>query len=102
MAVVDVVRETTDKTREKFLLRYKNKAYGKILNKIFIAARQGSETVQIRLDKLFFRHISDDPIKLLKKTLVDVFCQDGFHVETCYLSNVITISWENKNEQQKS
>ena len=98
MAVVDIVRRNTAKAKEKFLLRYKNKAYIKILNKVLLAARQGSETVQIRLDELFFRHLSDDLIKLLKKTLVDVFCQDGFHVETCYLSNVITISWENKNE----
>ena len=96
MAVVDVVRKNTVEAKEKFLLRYKNKAYRKILNKIFLAARQGSETVQIRLDELFFRHLSDDLIGLLKKTLVDVFYQDGFHVETCYLSDVITISWENK------
>ena len=98
MAVVDIARRNTDKAKEKFLLRYKNKAYKKILNKIFLAARQGSETVQIRLDELFFRHLSDDLIELLKKTLVDVFCQDGFHVKTCCLSDVITISWENKNE----
>ena len=96
MAVVDIARRNTAGAKEKFLLRYKNKAYRKILNKIFIAARQGSETVQIRLDELFFRHLSDGLIKLLKKTLVDTFYQDGFHVETCYLSNIITISWENK------
>ena len=96
MAVVDIARRNTAEAKEKFLLRYKNKAYEKILNKIFIAARQGSETVQIQLDGLFFLHLSDDLIKLLKKTLVDVFYQDGFHVETCYLSNIITISWENK------
>lgn len=96
MAVVGIARKNTTKAKEKFLLRYKNKAYKKILNKIFLAARQGSETVQIRLDELFFRHLSDDLIELLKKTLVDVFCQDGFHVEICYLSDVITISWENK------
>ena len=96
MAVVDIARKNTAGAKEKFLLRYKNKAYRKILNKIFIAARQGSETVQIRLDKLFFRHLSDDLIKLLKKTLVDVFYQDGFHVKTYYLSNIIIISWENK------
>ena len=96
MAVVDIARKNTTEAKEKFLLRYKNKAYRKILNKIFIAARQGSETVQIRLDKLFFRHLSDDLIKLLKKNLVDTFYQDGFHVETYYLSDVITISWENK------
>ena len=96
MAVVDVVRKNTVEAKEKFLLRYKNKAYKKILNKIFLAARQGSKTVQIRLDELFFRHLSDDLIELLKKTLVDAFYQDGFHVETYYLSNVITISWENK------
>lgn len=96
MAVVDIARKNTAEAKEKFLLRYKNKAYKKILNKIFIATRQGSETVQIRLDELFFRHLSDDLIELLKKTLVDTFCQDGFHVETCYLSDVITISWENK------
>lgn len=98
MAVVDIARKNTTGAKEKFLLRYKNKAYKKILNKIFLAARQGSETVQIQLDKLFFRRISDDLIKLLKKSLVDVFYQDGFHVETCYLSDIITISWENKNE----
>ena len=96
MAVVDVVRKNTVEAKEKFLLRYKSKMHRKILNKIFLAARQGSETVQIRLDELFFRHLSDDLIKLLKKTLVDAFYQDGFHVETCYLSNVITISWESK------
>ena len=96
MAVVDIARKNTTGAKEKFLLRYKNKAYKKILNKIFLAARQGSETVQIQLDKLFFRHLSDDFINLLKKTLVDVFYQDGFHVETCYLSDIITISWENK------
>ena len=98
MAVVDIARRNTAEAKEKFLLRYKSKIHRKILNKIFSAARQGSETVQIRLDKLFFRHHSDDLIKLLKKTLVDVFYQDGFHVETCYLTNIITISWENKNE----
>lgn len=99
MAVVDIARKNTAEAKEKFLSRYKNKACRKILNKIFIASRQGSETIQIQLDKLFFRHPSDDLVKLLKKTIVDVFCQDGFHVETCYLSNVITISWRNKNEQ---
>ena len=98
MAIVDIARKNTIETKEKFLLRYKNKAYKKILNKIFSAARQGSETVQIRLDELFFRHLSDDFIELLKKPLVDVFYQDGFHVETRYLSDIITISWENKNE----
>lgn len=98
MAVVDIAREATAEAKEKFLLHYKNKAYGKILNKIFLAARQGSEEVQIRLDKLFFKHLSDDLIKLLKKTIVDAFYQDGFHVETCHLVNIITISWENKNE----
>ena len=96
MAVVDIARRNTAEAKEKFLLHYKNKAYKKILNKIFLAARQGSETVQIRLDELFFRHMSNDLVKLLKKTIVDAFYQDGFHVETCYLSNVITISWENK------
>ena len=98
MAVVDIARKNTAEAKEKFLLRYKNKVYGKILNKIFLASRQGSETVQIRLDELFFRHLSDDLIELLKKTLIDVFYQDGFHAETCYLSDIITISWENKNE----
>ena len=96
MAVVDIARKNTAESKEKFLSRYKNKAYRKILNKIFIATRQGSETVQIQLDELFFRHLSDDLIDLLKKTLVDVLYQDGFHVKTYYLSNVITISWEDK------
>ena len=99
MAVVDIARKNTAEAKEKFLLRYKNKAYKKILNKIFLAARQGSKTVQIRFDELFFRNLSDDLIKLLKKTLVDDFYQDGFHVENCYLSDIITISWEDKNEQ---
>ena len=98
MAVVDIARKNTTGAKEKFLLRYKNKAYKKILNKIFSAARQGSETVQIQLDKLFFRHLSNDFTNILKKSLVDVFYQDGFHVETYYLSDIITISWENKNE----
>ena len=96
MAVVDIARKNTAEAKEKFLLRYKNKIHRKILNKVFLAARQGSETVQIQLDELFFRHISDDIIELLKKTLVDVLYQDGFHVETYYLSYVITISWDNK------
>ena len=96
MAVVDIARKNTANAKEKFLLRYKSKMYRKILNKIFLAARQGSEIVQIRLDELFFRHLSDDFIELLKKTLVDILYQDSFHVETCYLSDVITISWENK------
>ena len=96
MAVVDIARKNTAEAKEKFLSRYKNKAYKKILNKVLLAARQGSETVQIRLDELFFRHLSDDLIELLKKILVDVFYQDGFHVKTYYLSDVITISWENK------
>lgn len=98
MAVVDIAKRNTAKAKEKFLLRYKNKAYKKILNKVFLAAKQGSEEIQIRLDELFFRHLSDDFIELLKKTLVDVLYQDGFHVKTYCLSNVITISWENKNE----
>ena len=34
MAVVDIARETTAEVKEKFLLRYKNKAYKKILNNI--------------------------------------------------------------------
>lgn len=96
MAVVDIARRNTAEAKEKFLLRYKKKAYKKILNKIFLAARQGSETVQIRLDELFFQPLSDDFIELLKKILVDVLYQDGFHVETYYLSDAITISWENK------
>ena len=33
MAVVDIARKNTVGAREKFLLRYKNKAYIKILNK---------------------------------------------------------------------
>ena len=78
MAVVDIARKNTAEAKEKFLLRYKNKAYKKILNKIFLAARQGSETVQIRLDKLFFRHISDDLIKLFKKLLLMFFIKMVF------------------------
>ena len=78
MAVVDIARKNTAEAKEKFLLRYKSKMYRKILNKIFLAARQGSETVQIRLDKLFFRHLSDDLIKLLKKLLLMLFIKTVF------------------------
>ena len=39
MAVVDIARKNTAEAKEKFLLRYKNKAYIKILNKVFLAAR---------------------------------------------------------------
>ena len=39
MAVIDIVRKNTAGAREKFLLRYKNKAYRKILNKILLATR---------------------------------------------------------------
>ena len=98
MAVVDIARETTAKAKEKFLLRYKNKAYKKILNKIFSAARQGLDTITVRLDKLLPPSLNNNFLKILKNVIVDVFRQDGFYVEIDNSSYIITISWENKNE----
>lgn len=99
MTVVDIARETTAKAKEKFLLRYKNKVYKKILNKIFSAARQGSDTITVRLDKILPPSLNNNFLKILKNIIVDDFRQDGFYVEIDNSSYIITISWENKNEQ---
>ena len=96
MAVVDIVREVTTEAKEKFLLRYKNKVYKKILNKVFLAARQGSDTITVRLDELLPPSLDDNFLKILKNVIVDDFCQDGFYVEIDNSSYIIIISWENK------
>ena len=98
MAVVDIARKNTAEAKEKFLLRYKNKAYKKILNKIFLAARQGSDTITVRLDELLPSSLNDNFLKILKNVIVDDFRQDGFYVEIDNSSYIIIISWENKNE----
>ena len=96
MAVVDIAREVTAEAKEKFLLRYKNKAYKKISNKVFLAARQGSDTITVRLDELLPSSLNDNFLKILKNVIVDDFCQDGFYVEIDNSSYIIIISWENK------
>lgn len=98
MAVVDIARETTAEAKEKFLLRYKNKAYRKILKKIFATARQGSDTIIVRLDELLPPSLNNNFLKILKNVIVDDFRQDGFYVEIDNSSYIIIISWENKNE----
>lgn len=98
MAVVDIAREATAEAKEKFLLRYKNKAYRKILKKIFAAARQGSDTITVRLDELLPSSLNDNLLKILKNIIVDDFRQDGFYIEIDNSSYIITISWESKNE----
>ena len=99
MAVVDIARKNTAEAKEKFLLRYKNKAYKKILNKVFLAARQGSDTITVRLDELLPPSLNDNFLKILKNVIVDDFRQDGFYIEIDNSSYIIIISWENKNEQ---
>lgn len=98
MAVIDIAREATAEAKEKFLLRYKNKAYRKILKKIFAAARQGSDTITVRLDELLPSSLNDNFLKILKNIIVDDFRQDGFYIEIDNSSYIITISWESKNE----
>ena len=98
MAVVDIVRQNTKKAREKLLSRYKAIAFKKILKKIFAAARQGSDTITVRLDELLPPSLNNNFLKILKNIIVDDFRQDGFYVEIDNLSYIITISWENKNE----
>ena len=99
MAVVDIAREITAKAKEKFLLRYKNKIYRKILNKVFLTARQGLDAITVRLDKLLPPSLNNNFLKILKNIIVDDFRQDGFYVEIDNSSYIITISWESKNEQ---
>ena len=99
MAVVDIAREITAKAKEKFLLRYKNKIYRKILNKVFLTARQGLDAITVRLDKLLPLSLNNNFLKILKNIIVDDFRQDGFYVEIDNSSYIITISWESKNEQ---
>ena len=98
MAVVDIVRQNTKKAREKLLLRYKAIAFKKILKKIFAAARQGSDTITVRLDELLPPSLNNNFLKILKNVIVDDFRQDGFYVEIDNSSYIIIISWENKNE----
>ena len=98
MAVVDIARETTAKAKEKFLLRYKNKIYRKILNKVFLAAKQGLDAITVRLDGLLSPSLNNNFLKILKNIIVDDFRQDGFYVEIDNSSYIIIISWENKNE----
>ena len=98
MAVVDIVRQNTKKAREKLLSHYKAIAFKKILKKIFAAARQGSDTITVRLDELLPPSLNNNFLKILKNVIVDDFRQDGFYVEIDNSSYIITISWENKNE----
>ena len=98
MAVIDIAREATAEAKEKFLLRYKNKVYRKILKKIFTAARQGSDTITVRLDELLPSSLNDNLLKILKNIIVDDFRQDGFYIEIDNSSYIIIISWESKNE----
>ena len=98
MAVIDIAREATAEAKEKFLLRYKNKVYRKILKKIFAAARQGSDTITVRLDELLPSSLNDNLLKILKNIIVDDFRQDGFYIEIDNSSYIIIISWESKNE----
>ena len=98
MAVVDTVRQNTKKAREKLLSRYKAITFKKILKKIFAAARQGSDTITIRLDELLPASLNNNFLKILKNAIVDDFRQDGFYIEIDNSSYIITISWENKNE----
>ena len=98
MAVVDIVRQNTKKAREKLLSRYKTIAFKKILKKIFAAARQGSDTITVRLDELLPPALNNNFLKILKNVIVNDFRQDGFYVEIDNSSYIIIISWENKNE----
>ena len=98
MAVVDIARQNTKKAREKLLSRYKTIAFKKILKKIFAAARQGSDTITVRLDELLPPSLNNNFLKILKNIIVDDFRQDGFYVEIDNSSYIIIISWENKNE----
>ena len=98
MAVVDIVRQNTKKAREKLLSHYKTIALKKILKKIFAAARQGLDTITVRLDELLPPSLNNNFLKILKNIIVDDFRQDGFYVEIDNSSYIIIISWENKNE----
>lgn len=93
MAVVDNVRKTTRVSRERLLNRYRPKALRKIFDKIFHAARQGEESVEIDLSQLFFRAFSRDFFDFFRKTIIDDFRKDGFYIETYPISPKITISW---------
>lgn len=93
MAVVDSVRKTTRVSRERLLNRYKPKALRKIFDKIFYAARQGEESVEVDLSQLFFRAFGYDFFDFFRKIIIDNFRKDGFYVETYIGSPKITISW---------
>ena len=96
MTFIDAVRKDTKKAREKLLSRYKAIAFKKILKKIFSAARQGSDTITVRLDELLPSSLNDNFLKILKNVIVDDFRQDGFYIEIDNSSYIIIISWENK------
>lgn len=98
MAVVNSVRKTTRVSRERLLNRYKPKALRKIFDKIFQAARQGSESVEIDLSNLFFRSFCQDFFEYFREVIIEDFRKDGFHIETYYTSTKITISWRQRNE----
>lgn len=93
MAVVDSIKKTMKVSRERLLNRYKPKALRKIFDKIFHAARQGEESVEIDLSQLFFRAFGCDFFGFFKKIIIDDFRKDGFSVETYTVSPKITISW---------
>ena len=99
MAVVDIVRQITKEAREKFLSRYKAIAFKKILEKIFSAARQGSDTITVRLDELLPSSLNNNFLKILKNAIVDDFRQNGFYVEIDNSSYIITISWEKTSNE---
>lgn len=98
MAVINSVRKTTRVSRERLLNRYRSKALRKIFDKIFYAARQGEESVEINLNNLFFHSFCHDFFEYFKNVIIEDFRKDGFHVETYYTSTKITISWRQRNE----
>lgn len=98
MAVIDSVRKTTRVSRERLLNRYRPKALRKIFDKIFYAARQGEESIEINLNNLFFHSFCHDFFDYFRDVIIEDFRKDGFHVETYYTSTKITISWRQRHE----
>ena len=90
--------EIQPKQKKNVYCAIKNKIHRKILKKIFSAARQGSDTIIVRLDELLPPSLNNNFLKILKNVIVDDFRQDGFYVEIDNSSYIIIISWENKNE----
>lgn len=93
MAVINTVRTTTRVSRERLLTRYKEKAFRKILEKIFRAARKGEESVEVDLSNLFSRSFGHDFFTLFKDIIIDTFHKEGFYIETYTICPKITISW---------